>query len=182
VTIRQERHYDSDMLGSTMFAMRNAIVPMNVNVAGLGTGDSLEDTLAIFTIPANTIGPQFLPAGADTRQGRIQGIEIEAFGTYGLTFTQKTVTLKVGSEFMTTGQLVVNGGGWGLELTLVRTGVNTQILTGNGLAGVTVVPQYIRATTFAENAPLVVSLTAESDGGFANDVVCSLFMVTEIEQ
>lgn len=176
MTIRQERHYDSDLLGSTMLAMRNAIVALNLNVAGAGNGaDQTEDVLATYSLPAKSFTTLAL--------GGIRGVLIQAFGHFGTNGDNKQAKLYFGATSIATGVVTSSNKNWFLELMVLRTGASTQIITGLGQTDVTPITVMSQAGAETDTAAIVIKATGQdSSANTANSITCTVFQVQAIEQ
>lgn len=177
MTIRKERHYDSDLLGTTLFNLRNTVVPVNVQNINVGNGaDATEDVLATFSLPANT-----LSASAN---GGAQGVLIEAWGTTGANGNNKTIKLYFGSvAFTHVSAGALNNVTWWAEIWAMRTALNTYSVLGSGQYGTTL--STLAGTisnSVTETAAIVIKATGQSGSSAANDVVCNNLTVWTIEQ
>lgn len=181
MTIRHERHYDPDLLGSTMYAMSNTIVPISVqnSVAGVGNGaDATEDVLMTFNVPANTFA-------AKSANG-VQGLLIEAWGTTATNNNNKTIKGYFGSTSFTHMSAVGAGSSnvtWWLELWVMRTSTSTFSVFGSGQYGSTL--STIAGTTgnsATETAAITVKVTGQSGSSGQNDIVCNNMTIWTIEQ
>ncbi len=185
MTIRQERHYDSDLMGSVMLRMRNAIVPMftYANATGVANGaDQTEDTVKSFSIPANTFSAQF-PAGGDIRQGGLIGVTMYAWGSFATSGDTKTVKLYFGSEVISTGAVTTSNKNWFLELAVFRTGTSLFNVLGNGQGDTTPLTPYMSlGASETETAAIVAKVTVQNTSNNVTAATLNAFVVWAIEQ
>jgi hypothetical protein len=185
MTIRQERHYDSDLMGSTMLRMRNALVPLftYASATGVSNGtDQTEDTAKSFSIPANTFSAQY-PAGGDIRQGGIQGLIINAWGNFATSGDTKTIRLYFGSEVISTGGVTTSNKNWWMSLEVLRTATSRFNVWGSAQYDTTMVTPYASlGATEDETAAIVAKVTIQNG---SNNVVAGTltgFLIQAIEQ
>lgn len=177
MTIRKERHYDSDLLGTTMFNIRNTVVPFSVQNLTAGNGaDQTEDVLATFSIPANTLGAN-----------GVQGILMEAWGTTATSNDNKTIKAYFGSVSFTHMSAVGAASSnvtWWLELWCMRTALNTYNVLGSGQFGSTLSTLTgFTAQSVTETSAIVVKVTGQDTStSTANTIVCNNMTIWTIEQ
>ncbi len=185
MTIRQERHYDSDLMGSTMYRMRNAIVPLFVYADATGASnasDQTEDVASTFSIPANTFSAQF-PVGGDIRQGGLKGVMLYAWGHFATTGDNKQVKLYFGSEVVATGVVTTSNKNWFLELAVFRTGTSLFNVFGNGQYDTTPLTPYMSlGASETETAAIVAKVTLQNTSNNVSIGTLNAFMIQAIEQ
>ena len=140
-------------------------------VNAIGTGaDTTEDTLQMFSVPANTFGGSH--AG--------QGMRITAWGTFGADTNNKTVRLYFGSSVIyTSGTLTQNGTVWHIEGWVFDQGNSTnQYAPAYGIFGSVVVPTTtIPQLSQTETSAIVVKVTGQNGTATAGDIVCFMLQI-----
>lgn len=171
--IRDQRNYKFEGMSAPIKAIVEAIVPLKVNVTSLGNGaDQTEDVIATYSIPANTLGANYA-----------QGIEIEAWGTFGATGDNKQVKLYFGGTSIATGVVTSNAKNWFLKLKIFRTGTNAQVVVGEGQIDTTNITPTVTTATETETAAIVAKATGqETTASTANQIISKLFVVRAVEQ
>ncbi len=186
MTIRQERHYDSDLLGSTMLRMRNAIVPLftYANATGVSNGtDQTEDTVKSFSIPANTFSAQYPTTGGDIRQGGLIGVSMYAWGSFATSGDTKQAKLYFGSEVIGTGAVTTSNKNWFLEMAVFRTGTSLFNVLGNGQGDTTPLTPYMSlGASETETAAIVAKVTIQNTSNNVIAATLNAFVIWAIEQ
>lgn len=138
---------------------------INTDSTQAATGANTTDTL-LFNYS--------LPADALNANGRT--VRFTAWGTFGATGNSKTVRIKwnnasgVGGDTAVTVTTTSNGGGWRLVATIMRTGSNTQDVSGMGVGGAVAAAGFI-AGTATDNAAITLGVTSQNGSAAANDCV-----------
>lgn len=168
--------------GEDMAALPTALVTLNkqASVAGINPAATGSDiVLAVFAIPANTLSTP------------LNEVYIQAQGSIVNNANNKTVKLIVnpatavvgstvgagGTTVATTGVVTTLGGGFSLEASVMKTGVNgsnTQLAIHQSTqVGATVSPLLAPSALAAvENAPILVAVTGNA-GTTATDITFS---------
>lgn len=172
--IRSQRNYEwTERTGYAVKAMVEALVPLKVDLTSSGNGaDQTEDTLRSYSIPANTMGANF-----------VQGFRIRAFGTTGASGDNKVVKLYFGSTSISSGTITDNAKNWYFDITVYRSGVSTQVVVGEYQHDTTSNAPTVTTATEAETAAILVKVTGQNtSNSTANSVVLKLLEVTAVEQ
>ena len=173
--IRHERHYDLDLAGQTLYALGNTVLPISVqnSVSGVSNGsDQTEDVVMTYSLPANTFGA----AG-------VQGLIIEAWGTFASTGDTKTVKGYFGSTAFTHSAAATNGGTWWVELWVMRTSASVFSVLGSGQFGTSL--STLSGTTGnaqTETAAITIKITGQNTSNNAVAVTCNNMTIWTIEQ
>lgn len=140
-----------------------------ISTTSTGNGaDTTEDTLATFSLPANTL----LNTG--------EALRIRAFGTCAANGDNKTMKLYFGASVVATPTAATNNKNWELELIVVKSGANTQAVLGRGLVDTTPVTPYFNAGADTDTAAITIKCTGQAGTGNANDIVLKGFIVEQI--
>jgi hypothetical protein len=121
--------------------------------------DTTEDTLATFSLPANT----FATTG--------EMLRIRAWGKTAANGDNKTMKLYFGASVVTTPTAATNNKGWFLQLEVIRSGASTQQVFGTGLVDTTAVTPYYNAGADTDTAAIVIKCTGQAGTGNANDIL-----------
>lgn len=141
----------------------NALYPivktLDVDVAAVGNVGGGTDDLITFDIPANIFGTDG------------KAVRVKAWGTTANNADAKTVTFVVGSQTVLTTALTTSiAGQWEIEVSIVRTGSNTQDIRARLLQGATVIfDQELTAGTQTDNAAITIKCTGAATSN--NDIV-----------
>lgn len=128
-----------------------------VGAAGNGA-DTTEDTLASFTLPANSFD----------QVGR--GVHVYAFGSFASNTNTKHAKLYFGSEVLSTG--TGNNVSWSLEIWSLKSAANVQKLSGQPIVGTTHGGVNNQAGAETDTAPIVIKVTGQdSTSANANSIV-----------
>ena len=131
-------------------------------VTATGTGaDVTEDTLQIFTLPANA----FDVVG--------RGVHIEAWGTTGADANTKIVRLYFGAKIYDSTAIPLNNGGWYLWANVYKTGSNTQTAVATSVFGNSNPATNINALAQIDTSGIVIKVTGQNSAAVTNDIVCS---------
>lgn len=172
--IRDQRHYEwTEHTGAAFKAVVEALVPLKLNVTSVGNGaDQTEDVLSTFSIPANTMGAN-----------GVQGFEIDAWGTFGATGDNKQVKLYFGAVNIASGVVTDNAKNWHMRLKVYRSGLNTQVVVGDGQHDTTVTTPTVTTGAEVETGAIIAKVTGqETTASTANQIVVKAFVVKAIEQ
>lgn len=172
--IRDQKHYEwTEHAGAALKALVETVVPLTVNVTSTGNpADQTEDVLSTYSIPANTLGAN-----------GVQGVEIEAYGTFAANGDNKQVKLYFGTVSIATGVVTTNAKNWFLRLKVFRSGASTQVIVGEGQIDTTNITPTVTTGTEAETAAIVAKVTGQgTTANTANEVVAKAFVVKTIEQ
>ena len=131
------------------------------------TGTTAEQTLATYSIPANTLNT---------------GTRIRVGGSWTLAANADTKTVKCyfGASVISSGALTTNNKNASCQLEVVETGAATQEVYGNMLVDVTPITGYVNAGTDSGTSAIVVKLTATQGSAQAADVIMNSFWVERI--
>lgn len=172
--IRDQRNYEwTERTGAAFKAIVESLVPLKVDLTSAGNGaDQTEDTLRSYSIPANTMGANY-----------VQGFRIRAFGTMGATGDNKTIKLYFGSASVSSGVLTDNAKNWWFDMTVYRSGASTQVLVCSMQHDTTMLTPTVTTATETETAAILVKVTGqETTASTANQIILKLLEVTAIEQ
>lgn len=145
------------------FAGRASIVVGNIATAGIATGTT-EQTLATYSLPANALN--------------VVGRRLRAqahFSTAANTNT-KTFRLYFGAQVVSIATAVSAAGGY-LEMDVIKSGANTQIVTGRGQAGTVLMAPFSAAGANTDTAAIVIRASCQSSVSAANNCVLQDFSV-----
>jgi hypothetical protein len=129
-----------------------------------GTGTS-EQILGTYSLPANALD-------AAGRRLRIHAVFSKAANT-----NATTAKLYFGSAVITTPSNTTSGAGSELELNVVKTASNTQIVTGRGSMGTAAVTPYSAAGAETDTAAIVIKATCTDGTSQAADCTLQDFWV-----
>lgn len=168
-------HYDGLPAkgGHVIKDLVRAVAPLNVFLTSTGNGaDQTEDILATYLIAANTMGAN-----------GVQGIEIEAWGTFGASGDNKQVKLYFGGTSIASGVVTDNAKNWHARMIVYRTGLNAQVVVAEMIHDTTDLPCTVTTATETETAAIVAKVTGqETTASTANQIIVKLFTVKGIEQ
>ena len=142
---------------------------LNVNTTAVGNVGTGTDDLMTYSLPANSL----------TTTGR--GVKVRFIGTTAANTNSKTIQLKFGAT--TIGTLVTTNSSsrhWVGELIAVRTGANTQRVTGwiqNGLSSGVAEKFEANSASGAETETGAVTIKATGDATSDNDITQTLMVV-----
>lgn len=122
-----------------------------------------------------------LPAAYLTTLGTNTAIRISAFGLFAATGNSKTVKLYFGAAVITTGSVAGNNVNWWIQLTVIRSGTSTQMVTGKAQYGTTMITPYFVAATEDETAAIVIKSSMTDASAAAGDTVAKGFLVEVIQ-
>lgn len=125
----------------------------------VGNGaDTTEDTLKTFALPANALDV----AG--------RGIHVYAWGTYANNTNTKAAKLYFGSEIVTAAS--GNNVSWSLEMWAIKSGANTQQISGQPITGTSHGGIANQSGAEADTAAITIKVTAQdSTSATANAIV-----------
>jgi hypothetical protein len=138
---------------------------ISVNVTDVGNVSTGEDDLMTYSLPANVLS-------AD-----LKAIRVTAWGTYGATANTKQIKAYFAGTSVTIANHSVNTGDWAAEMTIVRTGASTQVLTGWHINRTDAVRVGTEATPAGDTTTaLTIKFTGEATDN--NDIVQKGMIVT----
>lgn len=141
-----------------------------LNLTSTGNGaDTTEDTLATYSLPANTLGTT------------MRGLKIRAWGTCAANADNKTMKLYFGSEVIATPTAATNAKNWWLEMEVYHSGANAQVVVGRGIVDTTSVTPLVTTGTESESAAIVIKVTGQAGTGNANDIVIKAFVIERLD-
>lgn len=146
------------------FAGRASGIAGNTATAGTATGTT-EQVLATYSLPANALNTV----------GRRLYIRAQ-FSTAANTNT-KTFRLYFGAQVVSN-TTAVSAAGSVLEMRVIKTGASTQIVTGEGRAGVTPTTPFSAVGTNTDTSAIVIKATCQDTTSAANDCVLQDFFVS----
>lgn len=142
--------------GTTWKVMEEIIVPY-VNTTAVGNVGAGEDDLMVYTMPANILNVD------------AEYVSVQAFGDYAANANTKIIKMFFGAtEMGTSGAVSLNGVGWSMQGTIIRTGASTQLANYSKIDANS---SRITNTTPAEDltTPIIIKCTGE--GVADNDIV-----------
>ena len=131
------------------------------------TATTAEQTLATYSIPANTLNV---------------GTRIRVGGSWTLAANGDTKTVKCyfGGSSMSSGSLATNNKNASCQLDIVNNSAASNEVYGNMIVDVTPITGYVNAGTDSTASPIVVKLTATQGSAQAADVIMNSFWVERI--
>ncbi len=148
--------------------IRLGAAPTWVNVTTVNNSGTAETDLHSYTIPAGHFA-------VDKK-----AIRLKAWGTMAANANTKTLRLKFGATPVTVvlnpGQTAPNGLSWSVEVTIVRTGSNAQVLFVRVLLGTAIELISVVTGTETDANALTLKLTGQSAVG-SNDITIRGSMV-----
>ena len=135
------------------------------SATGAGT---TEQTLATYSLPANWLA----------YNGR--RLKLQAFFFAAANGNNKTFKCYIGASVISSAVLTTNNKNGYCEMDMVRTGVDTQIVTGKMLVDTTEITPYYNAATEDDGAAIVVKFTGTDGTDSAGDIVLRDFIVTAV--
>jgi hypothetical protein len=152
--------------GTGTFGLSGDINVQN-SAAGVGnTNDTTEDTLFTYSLPASSL---------DTT-GR--ALFITAFGSFANNSHSKHARLYFGSEVIDSGANTTTGGiGWVLEMTVLKTGSSTQIISSQTVAGTVHGGCTTQAGAETDTSAITIKVTGQTGTAAANDILCNGLVV-----
>jgi hypothetical protein len=132
--------------------------------AATATGTT-EQTLATYSLPAKALD----------RTGR--RLHVHAAWIAAANANDKTYTLYFGTETITSGILTNSGTVVTADLTILKTGASTQIVSGTMTEGATVIPGVASAATETDTAAITIKATGTDGTSSAADITLEDFAV-----
>jgi len=133
-------------------------------VTSVGSVSTSETTLYTQAIAANTLA------------SNTQAVRVSTFGSFAANANTKTVRLTFGSTTVTVAASAFNGGKWGCDLWIARSGAATQVITGSIHWSAGASPNPI-STTAAETLSGAVTLALTGQGTDTNDITMDALTV-----
>lgn len=142
------------------------LIGSSVQAGSVGNGaDTSEDTLFTFSLPALALA--VAP----------NGLTVRAFGTLANNADSKIVRLYFGSQFYSLGSVTTANVGWKIDMTVFKTGANTQTILCQGMIGATPIALTVITGTQTDTSPIVIKVTGQAGTANANDIVGNLLAV-----
>lgn len=147
---------------------------MNAQTGSVGNAaDTTDDTLFSFILPANWLAAI----------GTNSGLRIKVWGTSAANGNNKTFKLFFGSvTAISSGVVTINAKSWHLMATVLRSGVSTQKILGEGTSDAVDLSDSAQDGTEDETAAITVKATgASGTTGAANDLLGKGFVVEVLQ-
>jgi len=129
--------------------------------SAVGNGaDITEDVLQTFSLPASTLGS----VG--------QAVRILASGTLANNANTKTVKAYFGAVVYSSGGVATANVNWAVELIVIKTGSNTQIVFGWMQLGATPIAVFHAAGAETDTGAITIKVTGQSSVATANTITC----------
>lgn len=158
--------FDNYTLSNPPIPGDRILIGSSVQAGSVGNGaDTSEDQLFTFSLPAGALA--VAP----------NGLSIRAFGTLANNGDSKTVRLYFGSQSYSLGTVTTANVGWKVDMTVFKTGANTQTILCQGMIGATPIALTVIAGTQTDTSPIVVKVTGQAGAANANDIVANLLAV-----
>jgi hypothetical protein len=122
-------------------------------------GDTTEDTLQSYSMPASILD----------NAGRC--VRITAWGTLANNGDNKTIRLYFGASVISSGTLTSANVNWISQMTVCKTGSNTQSVSATMQVGTTVITPYFNAGADTDTAAITIKTTGQAGTANGNDII-----------